>query len=311
VWRLKILVQFILARLPGGEQVNYLFQQLRGSHSPSHVKERVLEIFSTLAAVGRVTNIEGSRVVEVGTGWDAIAPLALYLLGAKTTISYDHVAHLRLKRVRGTLDHMQACLGQLVSLTALSKSVLSERLALARSAPDLSSLLQRAGIIYKAPADATRTALTDASVDLIYSHAVMEHVPESAVRQLAEEARRILKPGGMAVHYIGLGDHHHKCGVNFLQYSPRWWKFWAHNRIFYHNRLREKQFVEIHLSLGGSVQVISHTIRQDDLLALKTMDVARAFSGMTHEELAVYRTLIAISFNGQAPELTDAIAWSE
>ena len=72
------------------------------------------------------------------------------------------------------------------------------------------------------------------------------------------------------------------------------------NRISYHNRLREKQFIEIFLSHGASVKVVSHTIESANLEALKTMRVDPAFAGMTHEELAVSSALLAVSFGGDA-----------
>ena len=301
MWRLKLLLQFVLGRLPWGEQINHLLQRIKGSFASPRVKNNVLGIISHLVAVGRLAKIEGSEVVEIGTGWDAIAPLALYLLGAKTTTSYDRFPHLRLRLARGVLDQMEILLDQIALMTAIPKPLLKERLARLKSAVGLEMLLKSARIIYKAPGDAGRTELEDCSIDIIFSNSVLEHVPNSVLHEFTREARRILKPGSTAVHFIGLGDHYAGngrgiSGVNFLKYSPNWWNFFVQNQIGYHNRLREKQFIELFRSHGASVQVISHAIRPDDLKALKTLKIDPSFAGMTHEELAVHTTLLAIFF---------------
>ena len=220
MWRLKILIQFILARLPGGERLNHLLQCLKGSHSQGSVQSRLLSVVSTLVSVGGSAKIEGSTVVEIGTGWDAIVPAILYMLGARRIITYDHVVHLRAKRVRGVLDEISASLKQIASMTAIPESVLAGRMAKVSSTRDLTGLLQSMDIIYKAPADAAQTALPDRSVDLVFSYAVMEHVPEDVIGPLAAEARRILKPGGTAIHYIGLFDHHTNVESIFFRYLP-------------------------------------------------------------------------------------------
>jgi len=232
MWRLKVLVQFILAHLPFGEKVNFLIQRAVGSFAPGRTRVRVVDLMVNVAAAGRLTKIEGGRVVEIGTGWDALGALALYLVGAKATVTYDHVAHLRLGLTRRLLDQMEASLDAMASITAIPRSVLEERLARLKSAPDLATLLGRAGVQYVAPGDAARTQLQDHSIDLVFSFAVLEHVPQRVVHELAEESRRILKPGGLAVHYIGMQDHYARQGsgittVNFLKYSPRLWRFFG------------------------------------------------------------------------------------
>ena len=57
---------------------------------------------------------------------------------------------------------------------------------------------------YIAPGDAANTELPAGSVDIYFSHAVLEHVPDRVVHQLVQEARRVLKPGGCFYALIGL-----------------------------------------------------------------------------------------------------------
>jgi SAM-dependent methyltransferase len=46
-----------------------------------------------------------------------------------------------------------------------------------------------------------------ASVDFIFSQAVLEHVRRDEFAQIAAEMRRILKPDGVASHQVDLQDH--------------------------------------------------------------------------------------------------------
>ena len=295
MWLLKLLIQFVLAWMPCGEPLNHLLQHLKGSHSRRRLHARLPSVISALVSAGPA-KIEGSTVVEIGTGWTGIVPVALYMLGAGRIVTYDHVAHLREKRVRAVLDEVSASLDQIAKLTPIPAPVLADRLAKVSSAKDLTALLRSMNIDYRAPADAAQTGLPEGSVDVVCSYAVLEHVPESLIGELAVETRRILKPGGLAIHYIGLFDHHHKCGVHFLQIPAKWWAFFGQNRISYHNRLRERQFVEIFRSYGGSVSVVSHTTNPTDLLALGTMTIDPSFAGFTHEELAISTSLLSVAF---------------
>ena len=297
MWRVKILVQAVLARLPGGQKINYMLQRLRGSAAPARLAAHAISILRELNEVNRFVRLQGARVVEIGTGWEAPGPLCLYLMGTQSICTYDHVRHLRHGMVLKFLDAVYANLDEIAAITSISRNTLLERLLQLKSASDVEALLDRAGISYMAPADAAHTGLPDKSVDLIYSREVMEHVSEDFVGPLTDECRRILRPGGMAFHAISLGDHFAtKSRVNFLRY-PQWlWDLLVKNKIAYQNRLREKHFVKIFRNHGAKVQIVSHEVYPEDVEILKTMRVDKRFAGMTSEELAVCWTRIAVSF---------------
>jgi SAM-dependent methyltransferase len=223
------------------------------------------------------------------------------MLGARTVYTYDHVCHVRLALVRNVINQIEKDISQIASSAGIPRNVLEQRVAQLKSLPDTRMIFEWAGIVYMAPADATRTGLPNYSVDLIYSYGVLEHVPEQVIHDLADEAKRILKPGASACHTIGLGDH---CAngrnglsyVNFLKYSPRLWNLFMDNKISFHNRLREKQFLDLFRQHGAEVRILDHVIKDSDLQTLKTLRIHPCFAGMTHEELAVFSTRIAIFF---------------
>jgi cyclopropane fatty-acyl-phospholipid synthase-like methyltransferase len=300
MWRLKVLTQFVLAHLPGGERVNYLFQLVKKSHSDERLAKNIINLVEIMRLINRKVGLEGKAVLEIGTGWNAIGALLFYLMGAETCYTYDHVPHVRFELVQRVIRIMQNQSEQIETITSLPSSVLTNRLRRLEEANNLDELFRQAHIIYKAPGDATQTGLADHSIDLVFSHAVLEHVPEEVIHRITAESKRILKKDGIAYHAIGLHDHYASFAgvskVNFLKY-PEWlWAFFIKNKISYHNRLREKEHLDIFRAHGAKIEWIENKTDPADLEILKTIRVDKRFAGMTPEELAIYYTEVLISF---------------
>ena len=63
--------------------------------------------------------------------------------------------------------------------------------------------------------------VADASVDLVLSSSVLEHVRD--LRRLMDEVRRVLRPTGAMLHLVDYRDHFFKYPFHFLQFSGRVW----------------------------------------------------------------------------------------
>ena len=107
VWKLKVLIQFVLAHLPKGEQINYSLQVLNKSHSPQETAERIPSLLRQLKRIDQYVELRGSSVLEIGTGWDAISALLLYLMGARIVYSYDHLGHVRDKLLQNVINQIE------------------------------------------------------------------------------------------------------------------------------------------------------------------------------------------------------------
>ena len=303
-WRLKVLVQFVLAHVPGGERINHRLQLAGGRHTPAKIRGRITAAVDFLKSIEPPLDVAGKAVVEVGTGWDGLHPILLSLLGARHVTTFDHVRHLRWEHVKVVLEQLDAhpATDDLVALSASARDRLTDLL----SSVDLDDMLRRARISYVAPGDAVTSGLPSHSVDLVYSYAVFEHLPERVVNALLVETRRILAPGGVMICVIGTGDHYTSVDpslsrVNFLKY-PEWiWAPLVKNRISYHNRLRERQFIELIESSGGRVRWRNSVVYDSDVEAARRMKVDRRFTGMTPEELAVSRSELTVGFDAGAP----------
>jgi len=110
------------------------------------------------------------------------------------------------------------------------------------------------------------------SVDLICSYTALEHVRYPSMT--VQECFRILRPGGMLVSVIDLGDHsyygrqtsHPDKAFHCLQY-PEWlWNLMRWNRSSYVNRLRQSDWIRLFAEAGFVMRaheaaVNDHTVR--------------------------------------------------
>jgi SAM-dependent methyltransferase len=298
-WQLKVGVQFVLAHVPGGETVNNALQRWNGSFCDAAIRGRVLGLARCLSEHLEVT---GKTIVEIGTGWDAINALMLHVFGARSIYSYDHVRHLRFDLAMNVVRQIGTSTPAIAEISGIEPSLLEERIAPLAGAASIQELLDAARIEYMAPGDAARTGLADRSVDVVYSYAVLEHVSEDVIASITKEARRVLVPGGIAFHNIGEHDHYVSVDpsiskVNFLQY-PEWaWNLFVKNKISYHNRLREPDFLRIFAANGAIVTNKESYIDPSDVEAVKHMRLDSRFTGLSAEELAVTKTQITLAFD--------------
>lgn len=179
--------------------------------------------------------------VEIGAGWDLLMALALRYCGCASVHCIDIHPHLDAIRIRQSLDRLHAR-----GLGPGASDEPTTRLTLAR----LVEHLQTAHAIrYQAPADARATGYAENSVDLVYTYHVLEHVPEDAIAAIHRETLRILKPGGMAIHWVDLQDHWAYSGSGqgihaFLAHGPLAWKL-LNPPIHYQNRLRAPDHIRL------------------------------------------------------------------
>ncbi|MEO8678473.1 MAG: methyltransferase domain-containing protein [Vicinamibacterales bacterium] len=302
-WKSKVAIQAVLARVPFGEKVNHALQRLN-KRAPVR-KQEILGILPTLssgiALIKKHVAVEGASVVEVGTGWLPLPTTLLHLCGAKRIVSFDHERHVRYSLIREMLDVFSANRDTLANALSLSVATLDERLDRLHGATDLVEFLALAGITYVAPGDATTTDLLDGEADLFYSYAVLEHVPEDVLNQLVVESKRILRSGGCFYAFIGLHDHY-ACfdkrisRVHFLQH-PEWaWRLFVKNRISYHNRLRERDFIETVERQGARIMEINSVTDPEDVTRVKSMRLDERFLKFTPEECAVTSTEFVAKF---------------
>src|SRR5262249_34295281 len=108
--------------------------------------------------------------------------------------------------------------------------------------------------------------------------------------KIMQEAARVLRPGGLAIHSVNCGDHYayfdkRITQINYLSYTEAEWAFW-NNDIQYQNRLRPQDLIEIVDRAGLSIILKKHKALPKLLEQLKTMKIAPEFQKYPPEQLA-------------------------
>jgi SAM-dependent methyltransferase len=218
-----------------------------------------LDLAECIVRQGR--SVESGVFLEIGTGLQATLPLVLWLCGASeiTTVDINH--YLQAELVGGDVFRMRTHFEEIVRLlgntagTRLSVERLNSLLAVG---DDIERVLKAAHTRYLAPADAARLEISPHTIDYHVSYSVLQHIPPDILRNVIAEARRLLKPGGLFVHWIDLSDHfshgdHSISAVNFLRFSEKEWLRLSGNRFMYQNRLRIDDYIQILNSMGAFI----------------------------------------------------------
>ena len=292
-WRIKGIVQKALGVVPGGTLINDRLQRTFGElrHVEKTVDSKVIDDWVVLAGELRELQIpiEGAQMVEVGTGWFPVFPLCFALAGARICHTYDLHRHLSLDLTQRAIERLAVHLAQIAHVTGAEPTEVERRYAEMRRIDATDETLRAIGLQYHAPADASRTELPAASVDVLFSNSVLEHVPPESLHAIFKESRRILKPAGIAIHSANCGDHYAYFDrsitpVNYLRYSDREWRFW-NNEMLYQNRLRPIDFLEIARQEQLEVVLSRYTPKPKLLALLPTLAVAPEFSRYAAAEL--------------------------
>lgn len=298
-WIYKAVLQAILSIIPFGEKINYQLQRIKGSHNISRVDEAVkqgIKMIQLLLDSG-FQGINGSKILEVGTGWQPAFPILFSFLGAEKIYTYDHVRHLRIELAKDVLSQVRKNFPLISKSLEIPIDELEIKNKKIVANQGLTKLLKSLNIEYIAPGNAARTGLPDNTLDLFFSYAVLEHVPEQTVIDITKEALRTLKPGSLYYNYIGLHDHYVSFDktisqVNFLKHPEFIWKFLAKNKITYLNRLRNSQFITMIKGCGFEILKVNAYIDKTALEMVKFMKLAKKFRGLEPEDLAVVLTEI-------------------
>jgi SAM-dependent methyltransferase len=150
---------------------------------------------------------------------------------------------------------------------------------------------------YLAPCDCRALPLEAGSIDIVFSRAVLEHVPKEVIAAIFVESHRVLRGRGVALHLVDHSDHwSHRdpriSAVNFLQYSDRLFSVTCLNPQNYQNRLRHSEYREMLEAAGFHVVSEQKTVDARSVTCLKTMRVDERFKRFSPEELATVDSLL-------------------
>jgi SAM-dependent methyltransferase len=297
-WKLKAAIQRACATLPVGRDAVYYslqrtFGLLRDRNAPFRMLRAAARIAKQLGTQG--FDLHGRRVMEVGTGWRVDVPIALYLCGARSVVTYDIRRLLKPNLVMSAVATLASNPERVKETLApfADPRDIEERMRRLAGAANALDVFRIAGIEYRAPADATRTGLPDASVDLHLSYTVLQHIPYLVLIELLREASRVLAPGGVACHHVDLSDQFAQADptisrAHFLRYSEAEWAALSDNQFAYHNRMRAADYERAYREAGHEIlDWMTHVDERSHREIAAGFPLAQPFRGLPPEMLAV------------------------
>jgi hypothetical protein len=297
-WRLKSAIQRFCGSLPVGSDLIYYrlqrrFGSLRHPPPPTPILKDAISFAKWLTAAG--ISVRGLGCMEVGTGRRVDLPFGLFLLGARSTHTFDLNRYLKPELVELSLEYMRrerATIEEMFVSVAEDRNECLGRVRQLLQQQTAADALAIAGITYHAPADAAHTGLPAQCIDLHYSYTVDEHIPAAVLTKILREATRVLAPAGMALHHIDPSDHFsHEdptiSSINFLRFTEQEWHRHGGNKYAYHNRLRAHEHVQLFEACGFEVVRQETTIDDRALQALGNgFPLAADFRRYTAEQLS-------------------------
>lgn len=286
-WWAKIAAKIVLSRLPVGGRTWQSF----GLFSPGDMLDPAYAVAvfdGHYRAAG--SPAPGFGFLELGPG-DSLASAVIgraygaarcWLVDAGAYAARDMAVYRRL------VDHL-GTLRPEADLAAL------------RGARDMAALLAACNAQYLEDGLAGLARIPDASCDMIFSQAVLEHVPRGDFGATAAAMRRILKPGGIATHQVDFRDHLGG-GLNNLRFSTALWErpWFARRSGFYTNRLRLSEMSAILHGAGFDVTVAKAGRWPRPVLGRARF--ASEFRALSDDDLAVWEAFVVLRPRGDRKE---------
>lgn len=304
-WWLKCIGQRILSHVPAGHRLNALWRaRQRTTALNRDLLDQGLRYVRTLRSLG--FELEGRMALEVGPGWTPVMACILRLAGCRKVVLCDTTRHLTPDLLRATLRQVRGAADFLAAELGLTRADV-EAILPHPAAPDFPGMLAASGFEYRAPYVLEQAEDLAGSVDLVATHAVLEHVPGPRLLPLLRAMRRVLRPGGLTIHFIDHMDHWHHFDpgispINFLKFPPWWWTV-LNSPLAYQNRLRSTQHLAYIRDAGFEVIRLEQHVDARALQDSSRLRIHREFQAFTPQETAV-----TSSFLVARPEASPAAA---
>jgi SAM-dependent methyltransferase len=166
-------------------------------------------------------------------------------------------------------------------------------LAHVRAAPDPKAMLAELSVRYLENGLAGLRDVPGGSCDMVFSQAVLEHVPRDEFAATMVEIYRILKHGGISTHQVDFRDHLGG-GLNNLRFSDAMWEApcFARRSGFYTNRLRLSEMMAMMRAAGFAVEIAAR--ERWEQLPISRPALELRFRGMSDEDLATWSAFVVL-----------------
>lgn len=270
-WWSKIGAKLVLSRLPA----TYGLWQRLGlfRHGYMDTARYAMDVFSShVERAGLVGHLAGKTVLELGPGDSVATALIARAHGARAIlVDAGPFARPDVAAYRPLADALRA--------SGLAPPLLDDVIT-------LDDLLAACDASYLTQGLASLRGIADASGDLVFSQAVLEHVRKHEFLETQRELARVLKPEGVCSHRVDLRDHLGG-GLNNLRFSDRVWESSFFVRAgFYTNRIGFDGMLRAFDQADFLTQVTD--VRRWDKLPIDRRHLADEFRLLPDDVLTVY-----------------------
>lgn len=279
-WRLKVIKQSLLIRVPFGQALRRVKRKYFGYEPNPNNLQDTLSYFSQMEEMLRGMNrsFEGATVLEIGSGWFPTIPIMLGVGGAQRILMSDLNPHMDAVTFASTLRFLKRAMPS------------NERL---QGVNDIDNL----PIIYMAPFDTD--AIRDGTIDFVISRTVLEHIPSNDIYQLLTALRSKLSPAGLMMHLVDHSDHFEHSDksiskINFLTWSSR-----KHAVINFltregENRMRHHEYLPLFEMAGYRVTSTSQ-VHESTRVRVRSLRLAPPYSSMSADQLATLSSVYVLT----------------
>ena len=305
-WLLKAAAQKAVSYLPAAHRVNYLVHKYitKGKQLPedfftdrlSHFTNHYRFLKQYHAQPGPDLNI-----LELGTGWHPIIPIAFYLSGHTEIITIDIRPQLFPEMVCQTIGwflklHDAGRLRQFIPALKAEKLETLRKMATKVMIQEPRETLRQLHI-QAWNLDARQLPLSDVSRDFFVSNNVLQDIPPVIMEGIFTEFRRVAKPNSLHSHFVDMSDMfcHFDSSIsnlNYLQFSESTWKLLT-NKLQTQNRERITFYRELFKKEGLCIK--EELNNYANLSDVKKLKLHPKFQSLPAEDIAVLHShLVAI-----------------
>lgn len=290
-WYVKCLVDNLKSAIPGHAALRRLKRKACGYHpADARADYAIAEGLRMIGLIQTRRPLAGLDALEIGAGWEPLLPILFTLAGARRVVTADLHRLCDDQTFAGAVEALRRNAAAIAAGLSISPAQVDTFLSALRGL-NMDEGLRRIGIDYLAPCDCRSIPLPDASIDVVFSRDVLEHVPAPVIRGIFRDAGRVLRPGGVACHFIDPSDHWEHgdksiSRINFLRFSDSVYQLTYLNALNYHNRLRHPEYVAMLRDTGYEIASESRVVDERALLALRSMPLAPRFRAFSPEDLA-------------------------
>jgi hypothetical protein len=279
-WRLKVIKQSLLIRIPFGQTLRRVKRKYFGYEPNPNNLQDTLSYFFHMEEVLRGMNrsFEGATVLEIGSGWFPTIPIMLGVGGAKRILMSDLNPHMDAVTFASTLRFLKRAMPSNRCLQGVNN-------------------IDDLPISYLAPFDTD--VIPDGSIDCVISRTVLEHIPSHDIYQLLTALRSKLSPSGLMMHLVDHSDHFEHSDksiskINFLTWSGR-----KHAVINFltregENRMRHHEYPPL-FEMAGYRVTSTFQVHESTRVQARSLHLAPPYASMSADQLATLSSVYVLT----------------